>query len=92
VPLEYDYSYKLNYEAFIVDYRRKLLVPCANLIAESVQRIAEGRVALRPQDTRLGTRYRLPIKKEKDEMRRRLRERQRRSAAYPVAEKASSAD
>ncbi|HEY7547530.1 MAG TPA: formyltransferase family protein [Blastocatellia bacterium] len=92
VPLEYDYSYKLNYEAFIVDYRRKLLVPCANLIAESVQRIAEGRVALRPQDTRLGTRYRLPIKKEKDQMRRRLRERQRRSAAYPVAEKASSAD
>ena len=37
VPLEYDYSYGLNYEAFISDYRQKLIVPCANLVAEAVQ-------------------------------------------------------
>lgn len=92
VPLDYDYSYRLDYEAFIADYRQKLAVPSANLIAEAVQRIAQGRVAQRPQDTRLGTRYRLPVKKEKDEMRRRLRERQRQAASYPVTEKASSID
>lgn len=75
VPLAYDYSYGLGFESFIADYRRKLTEPCARLAAEAVRMIAEGSATPRPQDTSLGKRYRLPLKKEKDELRRRLRER-----------------
>jgi folate-dependent phosphoribosylglycinamide formyltransferase PurN len=92
VPLEYDYSYQLDYEAFIDDYSRKLKVPCANLIAEAVQMIAEGTASPRPQETSLGKRYRLPVKKEKDELRRRLRERRRGQAEYALAQKVSGGD
>ena len=92
VPLEYDYSYGQNYEAFITDYRRKLIVPCANLLAEAVSRLAEGPVAGSPQNTTLGKRYRLPLKREKDEMRRRLLERRAQPAVFREAEKASGGD
>jgi hypothetical protein len=92
IPLEYDYSYGLDYERFIADYRQKLVLPCASLIAEAVQLIAEGRAAPRPQDASLGKRYRMPVKKEKDEMRRRLRKRQRALSGYRAAEKVSSGD
>ena len=92
VPLEYDYCHGLNYEAFISDYRQKLVVPCANLVAEAVAMLAEGPVAGTPQDTTLGKRYRLPLKREKDELRRRLIERRRQPAAYQAAEKASGGD
>ena len=43
-------------------------------LADAVKAIAEGTASPRPQDTSLGKRYRLPIKREKDEMRRRLRQ------------------
>lgn len=89
VPLEYDYSYRLDYERFISDYREKLVIPCANLVAEAVEAIAEGTAVLRPQDISLGKRYRLPIKKEKDEMRRRLRARSRGRASYAVTQRVS---
>jgi folate-dependent phosphoribosylglycinamide formyltransferase PurN len=92
VPLEYDYSHSLNYEAFIADYRHKLIVPCANLVAEAVRMLADGPVNSMPQDTALGKRYRLPLKREKDELRRRLLERRREPAAYRAAEKASGGD
>ncbi|HZM86282.1 MAG TPA: formyltransferase family protein [Blastocatellia bacterium] len=91
VPLEYDDSYQLNYEAFINDYRQRLKVPCANLVAEAVRMIAEGTAAPWPQETSIGTRYRLPTKKEKDELRRRLRYR-RRQRGYAVAQKVNGGD
>jgi folate-dependent phosphoribosylglycinamide formyltransferase PurN len=77
VPLVYDYSYGLNFESFISDYRARLTDRSAALVAEAVRLIAEGEVAARPQDTSLGKRYRLPTKKEKDELSRRLRGRRR---------------
>lgn len=89
VPLEYDYAYELDYESFIDDYSRKLKVPCANLVSEAVRLIAEGTASPRAQDTSLGKRYRIPVKKEKDELRRRLRERRRAPAGYPLAQKVS---
>jgi len=75
VPLEYDYSYGLDFDQFINDYRAGLVTRCAQLVADAVKAIAEGTAAPRPQDTSLGKRYRLPVKKQKDEMRRRLRQR-----------------
>jgi methionyl-tRNA formyltransferase len=92
VPLEYDYGHGLNFDAFISDYRQKLIVPCANLVAEAVAMLAEGPVTTTPQDTTLGKRYRLPLKREKDELRRRLLARRRQPAAYQAAEKASGGD
>lgn len=75
-PLEYDYSFGTDFDAFITEYRKGLIGRCAQLVADAVQALAEGTASPRPQDTSLGTRYRLPVKKEKDEMRRRLRKRQ----------------
>ena len=89
VPLEYDYRQGLDFEAFITDYRQKLVVPCANLIADAVQMIAAGNETRFSQNCSLGKRYRLPIKREKDELRRRLRERRKRSVQYGLAEKVS---
>jgi folate-dependent phosphoribosylglycinamide formyltransferase PurN len=92
IPLEYDYSYGLDYDAFIEDYRQRLVVPCANLVAEAVSLIAKGTALPRSQDTSLGKRYRLPIKREKDEMRRRLRERREVEAARGLTQRARGAD
>jgi methionyl-tRNA formyltransferase len=89
VPLEYDYNYGLDFEAFITDYRQKLTVPCANLIADAVQLIADGNETRQVQHCFLGKRYRLPIKKEKDELRRRLRARRKRAIQLGLAEKVS---
>jgi folate-dependent phosphoribosylglycinamide formyltransferase PurN len=91
VPLEYDYSYRLDYEAFIDAFRQKLKVPCANLVADAVRMIAEGTAAPWPQEANLGTRYRLPTKKEKDELRRRLRARRRRTE-YALVQKVNGGD
>ncbi len=91
VPLQYDYSYRLDYEAFIDDYRRKLQLPCANLVAEAVRMIADGTAQPKPQEPSLGKRYRLPVKKEKDQLRRLLRER-RAEAGSVLAQTASSGD
>ena len=51
---------------------------------DAVQALAEGTAALRPQDVSLGKRYRLPIKSEKDELRRRLRARRKQVATQLV--------
>lgn len=90
VPLEYDYSYGLNYQAFIDDYREKLDGVCASLIAEAVAALSEGTAIRRRQDTALGKRYRLPTRQEKRELRRRLRERRRAQTGYVLARKAST--
>jgi folate-dependent phosphoribosylglycinamide formyltransferase PurN len=92
VPLEYDYSYQLDYEAFIDDYRQQLKMPSASLIAEAVQMISDGTATPRPQDASLGKRYKLPVKSEKDQLRGLLRERRRVQSGYALAQKVSSGD
>ncbi|MGA9770555.1 MAG: formyltransferase family protein [Blastocatellia bacterium] len=87
VPLEYDYAFGSDFDAFITKYREGLIGRCAQLVADSVRAIAEGAASPRPQDTSLGKRYRLPVKKEKDEMRRRLRQRQPVDAGRLVQER-----
>lgn len=87
VPLQYDYSFGTDFDAFITSYREGLIGRCAQLVADAVQAIAEGTASPRPQDTSLGKRYRLPVKKEKDELRRRLRKRRRINAGRLVTER-----
>jgi len=85
IPLEYDYTYQLNHQAFIDDYCEKLKMPCANLLADAVSMIADGTALRIAQEPGLGKRYRLPTKEQKDELRRRLRER-RHQRDYPLAQ------
>lgn len=75
VPLEYDYAYVQNFEEFISRFKSGLQEVSADLIVEAVKLIAAGDFERNPQDISKGKRYRLPLKKEKDEMRRRLKER-----------------
>jgi methionyl-tRNA formyltransferase len=89
VPLEYDHSYGDDFDAFIDDYRKRLVGRCAQLVADAVQALAEGTAVLREQDLSQGKRYRLPVKSEKDEMRRRLRARRKRLATRLVGERAA---
>ncbi len=72
VPLEYESSYGLDFEGFIESYRKGLRKDCAEMVASAAEMIASGEYPRLQQDTALGKRYRLPIKSEKDEMRRRL--------------------
>ncbi|MGH9939570.1 MAG: formyltransferase family protein [Blastocatellia bacterium] len=83
LPLVYDYSHGLDYEAFIAEYRARMMDHCVRLMVGAVSMIANGAARTRPQDVSLGTRYRLPTKREKDELRRRLRWRRREIAALP---------
>lgn len=77
-PLRYDFSrYGLDYEKFLADYRAGLRKPSAEMIAEAVKLIAENKEERKTQDTTIGKRYRLPVKKEKDELGKRLRERRK---------------
>ncbi len=71
-PLNYDPSFGGDFDAFIDNYRNDLREDSARLIADAVASIAANRYDRIPQDTTLGKRYRLPTKKEKDELRRRL--------------------
>jgi folate-dependent phosphoribosylglycinamide formyltransferase PurN len=77
LPLIYDRARGLDYEGFLAEYRAKLSDRAAVLVPQAVQMLAEGTANLRPQDITLGKRYRLPVKHEKDELRRRLRQRLR---------------
>lgn len=78
LPLDYDFArYGLDFERFLADYRASLTEPSMNLLLESVRLISNGQETRMHQDTSLGKRYRLPLKPEKDELRRRLRERQK---------------
>jgi len=45
------------------------------LMVKAATMIAAGAAQPRPQNPNLGTRYRMPVKHEKDELRRRLRAR-----------------
>ncbi|MFT3745605.1 MAG: formyltransferase family protein [Pyrinomonadaceae bacterium] len=72
VPLVYDFAYGDDFQAFIDDYRNGLRYDCAEMVADAAAMIASGDFPRISQDTTLGKRYRLPVKNEKDEMRRRL--------------------
>ncbi|HWS87150.1 MAG TPA: formyltransferase family protein [Pyrinomonadaceae bacterium] len=89
VPLAYDDAHGDDFEAFIEAYTSRLRARSAELMARAVRVIAEGAHEARPQDTTQGRRYRLPTKREKDELRRRLRARRREAAA---AARGSAAD
>lgn len=90
VPLAYDDAHGDDFEAFIGEYTSRLLrARSAELVARAVRMIAEGTYEARPQDTSRGKRYRLPVKREKDELRRRLRARRREAA---VASKGRATD
>lgn len=80
VPLVYDNSYGIDYERFITDYRARLAGKFAELVTRTAGLIARGEAPRIKQDPTLGKRYRLPIKSEKDELRRRLKARLRRAA------------
>jgi folate-dependent phosphoribosylglycinamide formyltransferase PurN len=77
VPLEYDFSFGTDYEPFLDKYRNDLRKECAEMVAEATSLIANGNFPRIKQDITQGKRYRLPIKSEKDEMRRRLSKRQK---------------
>jgi folate-dependent phosphoribosylglycinamide formyltransferase PurN len=80
VPLAYDDAHGDDFEAFIEEYTSRLRARSAELVARAVELIAEGSYEARPQDITLGRRYLLPTKREKDELRRRLRARRREAA------------
>jgi len=76
IPLDYDFAvHGLEFEEFLAKYRRSLKRPSIELIGEAVELIANGRVEAVKQDLSVGKRYRLPTKREKDALRRRLRQR-----------------
>jgi folate-dependent phosphoribosylglycinamide formyltransferase PurN len=77
LPLIYDRGRGLDYESFLAEYRARLSDRAAVLVPQAIQMLAEGTANLRAQDITLGKRYRLPVKREKDELRRRLRQRLR---------------
>lgn len=79
VPLAYDHARGEDFDSFINEFAERLRPRCAELVARAVRLIADGAAEARPQDTSLGRRYRLPTKREKDELRRRLRARRRES-------------
>lgn len=72
VELAYDFGYGDDFQAFIDAYRKGLRKDCAEMVADAAEMIASRDFPRTTQDTTLGKRYRLPVKSEKDEMRRRL--------------------
>ncbi|MDX2031915.1 MAG: formyltransferase family protein [Blastocatellia bacterium] len=85
VPLSYDYEFGLDFESFIAEFRVGIGKNCVRLMTEAVRMIADGTAKTRPQDITLGKRYRLPIKPEKDELKRRLIERAKSAGRSPAS-------
>jgi methionyl-tRNA formyltransferase len=87
LPLNYDFEgHGLDFESFIQRFReQKMSELSARLIAEAVKLFAEGTARPHPQDLSIGRRYRLPTKREKDELRRRLRARRKQAASHAAA-------
>jgi methionyl-tRNA formyltransferase len=75
VPLAYARTFGVDFERFIDKFRSGLRERSARLIGDAVSMIASGSFVRTPQDLSIGKRYRLPTKKEKDELRKRLRSR-----------------
>ena len=69
LPLEYDFDrYGLDYESFLADFRAILKEPSAQMMFGAIEQIALGEEQRTAQDTSIGKRYRLPTKREKDEL------------------------
>ncbi len=81
VPMEYDLAYGVNFEEFIDHFRDSFRQESADLVADAVKLIESGTAQRTPQDISIGKRYRLPVKREKDELRRRLKLRLERRAS-----------
>lgn len=76
VPLEYDFDkYELDYESFLSDFRAVLIEPSSQMMVSAIEQIAQEIEQRTKQDTSIGKRYRLPTKREKDELVRILKER-----------------
>jgi methionyl-tRNA formyltransferase len=76
LPLEYDFEkYGLDYESFLNDFRATLREPSTVMMAEAIEQIARGEAQRTKQDISIGKRYRLPTKREKDELVKILKER-----------------
>lgn len=84
VPLVYDYGYGLDFERYIAAFMARMRSRCAHLVVEAVRQIAEGTANPWAQDVECGRRYRLPVKSEKDELRRRLLKRQKLGSATMI--------
>ncbi len=83
IPLEYDFErYGLDYQSFLDEYRAALREPSARMLAQAVTSIADAVESRTKQDTTLGTRYRLPVKSEKDSLVRILRQRQKQTPKW----------
>ncbi|MEP6703492.1 MAG: formyltransferase family protein [Acidobacteriota bacterium] len=69
VPLRYDFSlYRLDYEKYLSDFRETLKEPSAEILLDAVNQIASGRFERIKQDKTIGKRYRIPTKRQKDEL------------------------
>ncbi len=69
LQLEYDFEkYGLDYERFLSDFRATLIDPSSEMMAEAIEQIAKGVERRTKQDINKGKRYRLPTKREKDEL------------------------
>ncbi|MBC7900707.1 MAG: hypothetical protein H7070_11720 [Saprospiraceae bacterium] len=76
LPLNYNFRrYGLDFENFLAEYRASLREPSLEMLVEAVRSISTGTETRTLQDTSQGTRYRLPVRKEKNELLRRLRKR-----------------
>jgi folate-dependent phosphoribosylglycinamide formyltransferase PurN len=75
VPLNYDFSLGTDFEPFLDKFRSELRKDCAEMVAEATNLIAKTDFPRIKQDISQGKRYRLPVKSEKDELRRRLKNR-----------------
>jgi folate-dependent phosphoribosylglycinamide formyltransferase PurN len=86
VPLIYDYSFGLDFELFISHFLERSRNRCVRMVAEAVRMIADGETTPWPQDADCGRRYRLPVKREKDELRYRLQKRRALTATFPIVQ------
>lgn len=77
VPLSYDFTFGVDFEPFLDEFRANLTTTCAMLVSKAVRLIESGDFPRIKQDINLGKRYRLPVKSEKNELKRRLKVRKR---------------
>ncbi len=77
VPLSYDFSFDTNFELFLDKFRLNLKSACASLVSKAVKMIETGDFPRIKQNINLGKRYRLPLKSEKNELKRRLKARKK---------------
>lgn len=76
MPLVYNWSiYGTGFEQFLDEIRSELVSPSVKLMVKAVIAIANGSAERKKQNTSLGRRYRLPTYKEKELLRKQLKQR-----------------